>query len=158
MLLADVVAASAAVAATRSRTAKARAIAELLGRAGPDEVEPVAAWLAGEPRQGRLGVGWRSVSRMAGDPAPAPSLTVAGLDDLLTRLASTSGSGSAARRDALLGSLLSAATADEQQFLVRLLTGELRQGALEGVVLDAVATAADVPPASVRRAFHRDGL
>ena len=157
VLLADVVAASAAVTATRSRTGKAGAIAELLRRADPDEVEPVTAWLAGEPRQGRLGVGRRTLSQMVGDHAPAPSLTVAAVDRTLTELAETSGAGSAARRNALLTTLLSAATADEQQFLVRLLTGELRQGALEGVVLDAVATAAGVPAASVRRAFMLSG-
>jgi DNA ligase-1 len=157
VLLADVVAASTAVAGTRSRTAKARVIAELLRRAGAEEVEPVTAWLAGEARQGRLGVGWRTLSRMVGDRAPAPSVTVAAVDRTLTELADTSGAGSAARRDALLTSLLSAATEDEQQFLVRLLTGELRQGALEGVVLDAVATAADVPAAAVRRAFMLSG-
>jgi ATP-dependent DNA ligase I len=157
VLLADVVAVSATVAATTSRTAKAQAIAELLRRADADEVEAVAAWLAGETRQGRLGVGWRTVSRRTGDAAAAPSLTVAGVDDVLTGLASTSGSGSAARREALLSSLLSAATSDEQQFLVRLLTGELRQGALEGIVVDAVATAAHVPPANVRRAFMLSG-
>jgi DNA ligase-1 len=157
VLLADVVAASAAVAATRSRTAKAGVIADLLRRAGADEVEPVTAWLAGETRQGRLGVGWRTLSRMGGEPAPAPSLTVTDVEDTLTGLAGTGGQGSAGRRDATVGALLSAATADEQQFLVRLLTGELRQGALEGVVLDAVATAGEVPPASVRRAFMLSG-
>ncbi|HEY0509502.1 MAG TPA: ATP-dependent DNA ligase, partial [Blastococcus sp.] len=113
MLLADVVAASTAVAGTRSRTAKARVIAELLRRAGAEEVEPVTAWLAGEARQGRLGVGWRTLSRMARDHAPAPSVTVAAVDRTLTELADTSGAGSAARRDALLTSLLSAATEDE---------------------------------------------
>jgi DNA ligase-1 len=157
VLLADVVAASTAVAGTRSRTAKAGLIAELLRRAGAEEVEPVTAWLAGEARQGRLGVGWRTLSRMVRDHAPAPSVTVAAVDRTLTELADTSGAGSAARRDALLTSLLSAATEDEQQFLVRLLTGELRQGALEGVVLDAVATAAGVPTAAVRRAFMLSG-
>ncbi|MCW2530661.1 MAG: ligB [Blastococcus sp.] len=157
MLLADVVAASTAVAGTRSRTAKAGLIAELLRRAGAEEVEPVTAWLAGEARQGRLGVGWRTLSRMVRDHAPAPSVTVAAVDRTLTELADTSGAGSAARRDALLTSLLSAATEDEQWFLVRLLTGELRQGALEGVVLDAVATAAGVPTAAVRRAFMLSG-
>jgi DNA ligase-1 len=157
VLLADVVAASAAVAATGSRTAKAGAIADLLRRAGAGEVEPVTAWLAGETRQSRLGVGWRTLSRMVGEPAPAPSLTVADVEETLTGLATTNGPGSAARRDAAVGALLSAATADEQQFLLRLLTGELRQGALEGVVLDAVATAADVPAASVRRAFMLSG-
>ena len=157
MLLADVLAVSAAVTATRSRTAKADAIAQLLRRTDADEVEPVTAWLAGEPRQGRLGVGWRTLSRLAGEPASAPSLTVAGVDATLTDLAAIAGTGAAARRDATVGALLSAATADEQQFLLRLVTGELRQGALEGVVLDAVATAAGVPVASVRRAFMLSG-
>jgi DNA ligase 1 len=157
VLLADVVATSAAVAATRSRTAKAGAIAELLRRAGTDEVESVTAWLAGDPRQGRLGVGWRTLSRLVGVPAAIPSLTVAAVDEMLTELTEATGTGSVARRDATVTALLSAATADEQQFLVRLLTGELRQGALEGVVLDAVATAADVPAAAVRRAFMLSG-
>ncbi|WP_116451588.1 ATP-dependent DNA ligase [Blastococcus litoris] len=157
MLLSDVVTASAAVAATRSRTAKAGTIAELLRAAGPDEVRPVTAWLSGEVRQGRLGVGWRTLSRLGGSPADSPSLTVAAVDGALAELAGTTGAGSAARRDAVLTSLLAAATADEQQFLIRLIGGELRQGALEGVVLDAVATAADVPAASVRRAFMLSG-
>ncbi len=157
MLLADVVAASAAVAATRARTAKATAVADALRAAGPGEVGPVAAWLAGELPQGRVGVGWRTLSRALPDPAPAPSLTVAAVDSALTALAATTGTGAAARREALLGEVLSAATADEQRFLVRLLGGELRQGALEGVLLDAVATAAEVPPAVVRRAAMLTG-
>jgi DNA ligase 1 len=157
VLLAQVIAVSAQVAATRSRTAKAGAIAELLRRADADDVGPVTAWLAGETRQGRLGVGWRTLSRMAGDPAAEPTLTVARVEQTLTELAGTSGTGSAARRDALVTGLLSTATADEQHFLVRLLTGELRQGALEGVVLDAVAVAADVPAVAVRRAFMLSG-
>ncbi|RFU21623.1 ATP-dependent DNA ligase [Geodermatophilus marinus] len=157
MLLAEVVAASAAVAATRARSAKTAAIAGVLRRAGADEVPAVTAWLAGEPLQGRLGVGWRTLSRHAPAPAPAASLTVAAVHTTLTALAGTAGTGSAARRDAALGELLGAATADEQRFLVRLLTGELRQGALEGVVLDAVAAAADVPPAAARRAFMLTG-
>ncbi|RBY87810.1 ATP-dependent DNA ligase [Blastococcus sp. TF02A-30] len=160
MLLADVVTASGAVAATRARTAKAAAIAELLRRADAGEVEPATAWLAGEPRQardGRLGVGWRTLSRLAPPPADEPSLTVAAVDGALTEVAGISGTGSAARREAVLGGLLAAATADEQRFLVRLLTGELRQGALEGVVVDAVAVAAEVPAAAVRRAFMLSG-
>ena len=157
MLLADVVAASAAVAATRSRTAKAARIADVLRAADPAEVEAVTAWLSGETRQGRLGVGWRTLAKLSGDPAAAPSLTVASVDDVLTELAGIGGSGSAARRDGLVSSLMAAAAADEQRFLVRLLTGELRQGALEGVVLDAVAAAAGVPAASVRRAFMLSG-
>jgi DNA ligase-1 len=157
VLLADVVAVSAAVAATRSRTAKATAIAELLRRAGTDDVGSVTAWLAGETGQGRLGVGWRTLSRLLDGPAATPSLTVAAVDQTLTELAGITGPGSAARRDAIVTALLSGATADEQQFLVRLLTGELRQGALEGVVLDALATAADVPAVGVRRAFMLSG-
>ncbi|NIZ92145.1 ATP-dependent DNA ligase [Kineococcus rubinsiae] len=160
MLLADVVAASSAVATTRARTAKATAIAGLLRAAAAEEVEPVTAWLAGEPRQGRLGVGWRSLSgltRADGAAEPEPSLTVTAVDDALTALAGTSGAGSAARREAALTALFGAATGDEQRFLVRLLTGELRQGALEGVVLEAVAAAADVPAPAVRRAFMLTG-
>jgi DNA ligase-1 len=157
VLLADVVAVSAAVAATRARSAKAAAIAGLLRTAAPGEVEPVTAWLAGEPRQGRTGVGWRTLSRLAHDPAPDASLTVEAVDDALTELAGAAGPGSVARRDAALTGLFTAATPDEQRFLVRLLAGELRQGALEGVVLDAVAAAADVPAATVRRAFMLSG-
>jgi DNA ligase-1 len=152
VLLADVVVASAAVAATRARTAKAAAIAGALRAAGPGEVGPVAAWLAGELPQGRVGVGWRTLSRGLPDPAPAASLTVAAVDAALTALAATTGTGSTTRREALLGEVLAAATGEEQRFLVRLLGGELRQGALEGVLLDAVAAAAGVPPATVRRA------
>ncbi|MGY1785018.1 ATP-dependent DNA ligase [Geodermatophilus sp. SYSU D00698] len=157
MLLADVVAASAAVAATRSRTAKAQAIAGALRAAGPAEAGPVAAWLAGELPQGRVGVGWRTLARTAPPVAAAPSLTVAAVDRALTALAGTAGSGSAARREALLTELLTAATADEQHLLVRLLGGELRQGALEGVVLDAIAAAAGVPAPAVRRAMMLAG-
>ncbi len=157
MLLADVVAASARVAATRSRTAKAAAIAELLRRADVAEVEPVTAWLSGDTGQGRLGVGWRTLASRTGPVADQPSLTVAAVVTALAELATTSGAGSTARRDAVLTALLSAATAEEKRFLGSLLTGELRQGALEGVVLDAVAAAADVPPATVRRAFMLSG-
>jgi DNA ligase 1 len=156
MLLADVVATSAAVTATRSRTAKAEAIADLLRRADAGEVEPVTAWLAGDTLQGRLGVGRRTLAPTAGDAA-APTLTVAAVDASLGELAATTGAGSAARREAMVTALMAAATADEQRFLVRLLTGELRQGALEGVVLDAVALAAEVPAAAVRRAFLLTG-
>ena len=157
MLLAEVVRTSAAVGATRSRNEKSAALAALLRAAAPDEVEAAAAWLAGEPRQGRVGAGRRTLAGFATDPAETPSLTVAGVDATLTALAGTSGAGSTRRRADLLGALFGAATADEQAFLVRLLTGELRHGALEGVMLDAIAGAADVPAASVRRAFMLSG-
>src|SRR4051794_36299635 len=157
MLLADVVATSAAVGATRSRTAKTAALADLLRAAAPDEVEPVTAWLAGEARQGRIGAGWRTLGALDAAPAATPSLQVGAVDAALDELAGTSGAGSTARRAALLGALFGAATRDEQQFLRRLIGGELRQGALEGVMLEAVAAAAEVPAAVVRRAFMLSG-
>jgi DNA ligase-1 len=156
VLFAEVVAASSAVAATRSRTAKTTALADLLRRAG-DAVVPVTAWLAGEPRQGRIGIGWRSLTAQETPPALEATLTVDAVDGALTDLAETVGSGSAKRRAELLADLLSAATADEQRFLLRLFTGEMRQGALEAAVLDAAAVAAGVPAAAVRRAFMLSG-
>src|SRR4051812_46039089 len=157
MLLADVVATSAAVGATRSRTAKTAALADLLRAAAPDEVEPVTAWLAGEARQGRIGAGWRTLGALDAPPAATPSLQVSAVDAALDELAGTSGAGSTARRSALLGALFGAATRDEQQFLRRLIGGELRQGALEGVMLEAVAAAAEIPAPVVRRAFMLSG-
>ncbi|HEY4422086.1 MAG TPA: ATP-dependent DNA ligase [Pseudonocardia sp.] len=157
MLLADVVAASAEVGATRSRTAKAATLAALLRRAKGDEVEPATAWLAGEPRQSRLGTGWRTLTGIDAPPAAEPRLEVAAVDATLDSLAATTGAGSTARRAGLLAELFGAATAGEQSFLRRLLTGELRQGALEGVMLEAIAAAAEVPAAAVRRAFMLSG-
>ncbi|WP_300008549.1 ATP-dependent DNA ligase [Pseudonocardia sp.] len=157
MLLGEVVDVSGAVGATRSRSAKAAAIAALLRAAGPGEVEPVAAWLAGEARQGRIGTGWRTLSGLDAAPAPTPTLTVTRVDATLDALAGTTGAGSTARRAELLAGLFGAATADEQRFLRRLLGGELRHGALEGVMLDAVAAAAQVPAPVVRRAFMLSG-
>jgi DNA ligase-1 len=157
VLLADVVATSAAVGATRARTAKTAALAALLRRAEGDEVEPATAWLAGEPRQSRLGTGWRTLSAVDARPVAEPALRVAAVEEALDALAATTGAGSAARRAALLGELFGAATREEQAFLRRLLTGELRQGALEGVMLEAIAAAAEVPSAAVRRAFMLSG-
>ena len=156
MLFAEVVAASAAVAATPSRTAKTAALAELLARAG-DNVETVTAWLAGEPRQGRIGIGWRRLGAEQTPPADEPTLTVQDVDRALTALAATTGSGSSSRRAERLAALLSAATSAEQRFLVRLFAGELRQGALEAIVLDAVVAASGVPAALARRAFMLTG-
>ncbi|MBS2965670.1 ATP-dependent DNA ligase [Actinocrinis puniceicyclus] len=162
MLFAELVQVSAAMAATRSRLAKVEALAGLLRAAaaepeGAAAVRVVAAYLVGVPLQGRLGTGWRTLIRLDVPPAEAPSLTAAGVDAALQSLAGTSGSGSRGRRAELLGALLGAATAEEQGFLLRLLTGELRQGALEGVMLDAVARAAQAPGEQVRRAFMLSG-
>jgi len=157
VLLADVVATSTAVRATRARTAKTAAIAALLGTAAPEEVEAATSWLAGELRQGRLGVGWRTLAAVRVDAATEPSLGVVEVDATLDDLAVTSGAGSGARREALLRGLLGAATSQEQEFLGELLRGELRQGALEGVMVEAVAAAAGVPAAAVRRATMLSG-
>ncbi|MGD9989942.1 ATP-dependent DNA ligase [Pseudonocardia sp.] len=158
MLLAEVVATSAAVAATRSRKEKAAAIAMLLRAAhAAGVVEPTASWLSGETRQGRIGTGWRTLQAAATDAADAPSLTIAEVDATFTELAGTAGAGSARRRKELLGALFGAATEPEQAFLARLIGGELRHGALEGVMLDAIAVAAEVPLATVRRSFMLSG-
>ena len=157
MLFTEVVAASAAVGATRARTAKAATLAALLRAATPAEVEPATAWLAGEARQGRIGTGWRTLSGIDAPPAAEPTLTVEAVDTTLDALAATAGTGSTKRRAELLHGLFAAATREEQRFLTTLLGGELRHGALEGVMLEAVATAAEVPAAVVRRAFMLSG-
>jgi DNA ligase-1 len=156
VLLAEVVATSATVAATRSRTAKIAALAGLLRRLEPGEVEPAVGFLAGTPRQ-RTGVGWASVFRLDVPAATQASLNVYDVDGLLSALETVSGAGSVTRRRELLTGALSRATADEQDYLRRLLVGELRQGAMEGVLTDAVAAAAQVPASSVRRALMLSG-
>jgi len=157
MLLADVVSTSAALAATRSRKAKIAALAELLTRAGRDELPAVVGFLTGQPLQGRIGAGWRTLAELGAAPAPGPELTVAQVNEALGEVASAAGSGSAGRRTATLRGLFARATEDEQRFLFRLLTGELRQGALEGIMVDAIAAAAEVPGEAVRRAFMLSG-
>ncbi len=138
MLLADVVATSAAVGATRSRTAKTAALAALLRAAAPDEVEPATAWLAGELRQGRIGTGWRTLSGLDAPPAAAPTLAVT----RGRRHSGRAGHHVGLRLHGRGGPRCSASCSappppSEQAFLRRLLTGELRQGALEGVMLEA---------------------
>jgi DNA ligase-1 len=157
MLLADVVATSAAVASTRSRKAKVTAIADLLSRLDTAEVGAATAFLAGELPGGRAGVGWSTLSAVRLAPARRPLLMVSEVDTAIDALRGVGGPGSARRRGELLTDLLSAATEAEQEFLVRLLGGELHQGALEGVMLEAIATAAEVPAERVRRAFMLSG-
>jgi DNA ligase-1 len=149
---ADVAAASDAAVATRSRVAKVAAFAELLGRLAPDEVVPVVAWLSGTARQGRIGVGWATVRGLETEPAATATLEIGDVDAVFTAVAAMTVPGSTgARRDSLT-EMLGRATAPEVDLVRRLLIGELRQGALESLVADAVAKAAGVPVASVRRA------
>ncbi|MDX6561264.1 MAG: ligase 1, partial [Gaiellales bacterium] len=151
MLLADLVATSAAVAATRSRLAKIAALADCLRRAGPGEVAIVVGYLSGELRQRRTGVGWAALRDLPA-PAGAPVLEVSEVDRAFATIEAAGGAGSArVRRDAL-AALFARATAEEQRFLAMLAGGELRQGALAGIVTDAVAAAAGIDAAAVRRA------
>ncbi len=159
MRFAEVVATSAAVGATSSRSAKAAALADLLGRLDPAEVEAAVGFLVGEPRQGRVGIGWRTLQAASADAESAgePTLAVADVDAAITTLAGLSGSGSGTSRRDLLSDVFRRATAEEASFLARLLGGELRQGALGGVMTDAVARAAGVPATAVRRAMMLGG-
>jgi DNA ligase-1 len=151
VLLADVVAASREVAGTSARTRKVDVIAELLRRTGPDEAPVVVPWLSGELRQRRTGVGWATLKDTPA-AAASPSLSVAEVDREFAALAELSGAGSAGERRRRVHALFARATAEEQQLLRGLVSGELRQGALEGVMTDAVARAAKVPLSEVRRA------
>jgi len=152
VLYGELVAASQRVASTAKRSEKVAALAALLRTAPPDEIAAAIGFLVGEPRQGRLGVGWATVSNLRAEPAAESSLTIHDVDAALTRLAIIEGAGSQGERTRLMTELWSAATDAEQHHLYRVLTGELRQGANEGVVADAVAKASGQPIAAVRRA------
>lgn len=157
MLFAEIETALAAVTNTRSRLAKIDALAAVLRGLEPDEIEPAIGLLTASPRQGRLGVGWRTLSTRGGEHSETPSLTVADIDETFSRLTGIGGSGSAAARTSLLDELAQRATAGEWNLLIRIMTGELRTGALEGVLLDAVARAAERDGAAVRRAAMLSG-
>lgn len=157
VLLSDVVRASQAVRETSARKNKIKIFAELLREAAPAELAQVVAWISGELPQGRIGTGWRTLTTMEVEPAAEPGLTVGAVDAVFGELAGVSGKGSAERRRELLGGLLGAATKDEHDFLLRLLTGEMRQGALTAIVAEAVAVAFDVPIEAVRRAHMLSG-
>jgi DNA ligase-1 len=151
-LLADVVRASAAVAATSSRLAKIRVIADCLRALSPEEVEIALPYLSGDIRQGKLTLGYAALQSARTTPAALPSLALVEVDSAFERLKSVKGKGAAAARRRQLKDLFEKATAEEQDFLLRLIVGELRQGALDGVMLEALAAAAGLPAAEVRRA------
>ncbi|TDC80089.1 ATP-dependent DNA ligase [Actinomadura sp. 7K507] len=156
MLVADITRTSQAVAGTSGRKAKVSALAECLRAAEPGEAASVVAYLSGELPQRQIGVGYASL-RDVPPPAAQPSLTVPEVDAAFTEIGAVSGPGSVARRRELLAGLLGRATPTEQDFLIRLLAGELRQGALDGVMAEAIAAASEVPSAEVRRAFMLRG-
>src|SRR3954471_3767570 len=158
MKLEELVGASAAVASTASRLEKIAKLAALLGRLTPDEATIAVGFLIGWPRQGKLRVGWATVAaareRVA---ATSAGLELVEVDAIFDELAAVRGKNSGAERARLLEDLFSCATADEQRFLGNLMVGEVRQGALEGVLLEAIAKAAGIAPDRVRRAAMMAG-
>ncbi|HET7498979.1 MAG TPA: ATP-dependent DNA ligase [Candidatus Eisenbacteria bacterium] len=158
MLLAELASTSREVAATGARSVKAERLAALLRRLEGDEIEIGVAWLSGHPRQSRLGIGGATVHGVRGsEAAAAPSLTLADADTALARIAALAGAGSGGERQRSLAALFARATAEEQDFLARLIVGELRQGALAGVMEDALAKATGIPAAEIRRATMLSG-
>jgi DNA ligase-1 len=158
MRLIDLVQTSTGVAETSGRLEKVSRLASLLKRLAPDEVAIAIGFFTGWPRQGRLGAGWSSVSSVSGQEAAAEAtLELRDVDRAFDELQAVRGKNSAAERLRLLNGLFARATADEQQFLRALVIGEVRQGALEGVLLEAVAKAAGLPSDRVRRAVMLAG-
>ncbi len=151
MLFAQLAATSASVRETRSRKRKAQLLGDALRALGHDEIEAGVAFLSGELRQRRTGVGWAALRELPA-PAQAPELHVGEVDDAFARLAEVAGSGSQAARRELVAALFGRATAEEQELLRSLVAGDLRQGALAGVMADAVAVATGIPRAVVDRA------
>src|SRR5215218_9384858 len=156
-LLDAVVTVSAEVAGTSSRSRKIAVLADLLRALEPDEVAPAVGFLSGAPRQGRVGVGYSTIYRIDGACAPQPSLTLHDPHRAIVAVQELTGSGSAGRRKELLSQLLARATEQEADFIRRLFTGELRQGALAGLMVDATAKAAGVPGDLTRRALMLSG-
>ncbi len=156
MLLRDVVETSAAVAATPARGQKVALLAATMRRLEAEEAAVGVAYLSGRLRQRQIGVGWAAFGERP-PPAQAACLTLLSIDEQLERIGQLSGPDSQAERRRRLATLLSQATAAEQDFLSRLLLEGLRQGALEGVTVEALARAADVPLADVRRALMLRG-
>ena len=158
MLLYDIVTTSRNVREASARSEKVRHLAAFLRHLEPEQTEMAVALLAGEPRQGRIGLGPATLyAAVPADAAPAPELMLAEVDAVLGRIAQTSGAGSAAGRVRLLQELFARSTKEEQDFLLRALLGELRQGAVEGLMAEAVAKAAELPIAEIRRALMVSG-
>jgi DNA ligase-1 len=163
MLLDSVVRTSAGVAASPGRLAKIEQIARLLRDVPDPEIAVAVSFLSGDLTQRQIGVGYAALTDLMGDdgpsagPAGTPQLSLTDTDRTLGQIGALAGQGSQAERRQLLAALLRRATGPERQFLVRLLAGDLRQGALDGVMTDAIAKAARVPAADVRRAHQLSG-
>ena len=157
MQLASVVDTSRRVTDTSKRLEKVDLLARLIRQLSPEEIEIVVPYLSGQTRQGRIGIGYAVLRDARTSPAADPSLEIVDIDRILQDITGTSGSGSQRRRQELLQNLFSRSTEAEQQFLGGLLMGELRQGALEGIMVEAVAKASGLPPERVRRAAMMAG-
>jgi DNA ligase-1 len=156
-LLADVVTASGDVTDTNSRSRKVAIISDLLSRLAPSEVPVAVGFLAGVPHQGRVGIGYTTIYGVEVQPADRSSLTIDVVDRAITDVQGMTGSGSTSKREQLLAELLRRATDREADFLRRLFTGDLRQGARAGLMVEAIAKAAGVPGALARRALMLSG-
>jgi len=153
MNLSEIVNTSTVVASTSSRGKKVELLADVLRRLAPDEVAIAIGFFTGWPRQGKLGIGWATLdAARPPNAAVEATLTIAEVDQAFTALKAVKGSNSAAQRRRVLGDLMTRATSAEQQFLFALGVGEVRQGALEGVMAEAVAKAVNLPGDRVRRA------
>ncbi|MEE9253686.1 MAG: ATP-dependent DNA ligase [Pseudomonadales bacterium] len=159
MRLSEIVQTSQDVSRTRAKLRKIERIAQCLRQLAPQEILIGASYLTGNLPQGRIGLGpsilWKVLEGVA--PAARPCLSLEDADRAFHEIAATTGAGSAQRREEILGRLFAGATADEQRFLVRLVVGELRQGALEGIMVEALARAAQCEAAPVRRAAMVSG-
>jgi DNA ligase 1 len=156
-LLTDVVTASGEIAETNSRSRKIAILAELLRRLDTDEIPIAVGFLSGVPHQGRVGIGYSIAYGVESAAAAEASLTVEDVDRAITAVQGAIGSGSSTRRRQILGDLFGRATEPESDFVRRLFTGELRQGALSGLMLDAISRAAGIPGEIVRRAVMLSG-
>ncbi len=156
MLLADLVATSQQLTATRSRSAKVQVVADVLRRCDPEDLPIAVHMLGGRLRQRRTGLGYASLG-VAAAPAQSSTITIADVDEFFALSAMTSGTGSVDGRRHAWRDLLSRATHDEQQLLRSLVTGDVRQGAAVGVLTEAVAVAAEVSSGEVRRAVTMAG-
>lgn len=156
MLLAEIAQVSGRIAATSARSEKVALLAGLFRDAEPDEAPVVIPYLAGRLPQRRIGVGW-STLRHAPAPAGRATLTVGEVDRALSAIAAVTGPGAQGERKRLVGALLAAATAEEQHFLLRLIGGELRQGALDALAVEGLAAAVGAPAQEVRRAVMLGG-
>jgi ATP-dependent DNA ligase I len=157
MLLAEIVSVSRDIASTRSRKKKVALLAATLTRLNPGEAPIGIAYLTGRPRQDRLGIGFATIYAVSAEPAAESELEIVEVDAALETMASLTGPGSKLERETKLRNLMSRATLPEQVFLRDLILRNLRQGALEGIMNDAVAAAIEVPPDRVRRAAMLEG-